>query len=183
MQQKVQFISSILHEPEHHDPGRAVQRSRPDQPAGAARTSSSSSSSAGKTIIFSTHIIEHAERICDHVCIMAKGRKVADGTVAGVKTEHGGEYVAITFETWSANARHRGEALAGRRLRAREWQHARSRDESKRRIRSSCCKSWLPAGLRLKRFEWTEPSLEQVFLERVGASEEIMREMRSAEHV
>jgi ABC-2 type transport system ATP-binding protein len=34
----------------------------------------------GATIIFSTHVIAHAERLCEHIAIIAKGRVVFDGT-------------------------------------------------------------------------------------------------------
>ena len=36
---------------------------------------------AGATVIFSTHVIAHAERLCEHIAIVAKGRVVFDGTV------------------------------------------------------------------------------------------------------
>ena len=36
---------------------------------------------AGATVVFSTHVMSHAERLCDQVVLMAKGRKVFDGSV------------------------------------------------------------------------------------------------------
>ena len=36
----------------------------------------------GATVIFSTHVMQHAERLCDQVVLLADGRKVFDGTVA-----------------------------------------------------------------------------------------------------
>ena len=36
----------------------------------------------GATILFSTHVMEHAERLCDSIVMMARGRKVFDGTLA-----------------------------------------------------------------------------------------------------
>jgi ABC-2 type transport system ATP-binding protein len=36
---------------------------------------------AGATVIFSTHVIAHAERLCERVAIVAKGRVVFDGRV------------------------------------------------------------------------------------------------------
>ena len=180
-QQKVQFISSILHEPDImilDEPFSGLdpinQQVLKDIIVELKR--------AGKTIIFSTHIIEHAERICDHVCIMAKGAKVADGTVARVKTEHGGEYVAIAFENYSANnvsAVKRCAAVDFVRENGSTLEVGMKTNADPQQLLHEL----VGAGLRLKRFECTEPSLEQVFLERVGASEDIMREMRSAEHV
>ncbi|MEZ5985137.1 MAG: ATP-binding cassette domain-containing protein [Hyphomonas sp.] len=35
----------------------------------------------GATILFSTHVMEHAERLCDRIVMMARGRKVFDGTL------------------------------------------------------------------------------------------------------
>jgi len=42
---------------------------------------------AGATIFFSTHILEIAEKICDRVAIISKGRIVAEGTVAGIRSK------------------------------------------------------------------------------------------------
>lgn len=36
----------------------------------------------GKTVLFSTHVMEHAERLCDNILLLAKGRKIFDGSVA-----------------------------------------------------------------------------------------------------
>jgi len=35
----------------------------------------------GSTIIFSTHVMAHAERICDRILLIAKGQKIFDGTI------------------------------------------------------------------------------------------------------
>lgn len=35
----------------------------------------------GATIVFSTHVMEHAERLCEKIVMMARGRKVFDGTL------------------------------------------------------------------------------------------------------
>ncbi|MBL4820582.1 MAG: ATP-binding cassette domain-containing protein [Gammaproteobacteria bacterium] len=40
----------------------------------------------GQTVIFSTHIMEHAERLCDRILLIAKGQKIFDGTVAEAKS-------------------------------------------------------------------------------------------------
>jgi sodium transport system ATP-binding protein len=48
----------------------------------------------GKCIIFSTHIMQEVERLCDHVVVVARGHTVAQGTVADLR-ELGG---AVDFE-------------------------------------------------------------------------------------
>jgi sodium transport system ATP-binding protein len=48
----------------------------------------------GKCIIFSTHIMQEVEKLCDHVVIVAEGRTVATGTVAELRQQTG----AVDFE-------------------------------------------------------------------------------------
>lgn len=176
-QQKVQFISSILHEPDvmiFDEPFSGLdpinQQVLKDIIVDLKR--------AGKTIIFSTHIIEHAERICDHVCIIARGEKIVDGSVSEVKTQHGGEYVAISFENWSANAvtavRH-SSIVDDVRENGTTLEVSLKTNADPQRL----LQELVGNGVRIKRFECTEPSLEQVFLERVGAPDEIIDEVRA----
>ena len=177
-QQKVQFISAILHEPDimiFDEPFGGLdpinQQILKDIIVELKR--------AGKTIIFSTHIIEHAERICDHVCIIARGVKVVDGSLSEVKTAHGGDYVAITFDRWSADVVEevKRSALIQRvRENGTTLEVGMKPNADPQQLLQQLVKT----GVRLKRFECTEPSLEQVFLERVGASDDIIREVKEA---
>jgi ABC-2 type transport system ATP-binding protein len=43
----------------------------------------------GKTLLYTTHYMEEAERLCDRVLIMDQGRVLADATVQQLKAEHG----------------------------------------------------------------------------------------------
>ncbi len=43
----------------------------------------------GKCIVFSTHIMREAERLCDRVAIMHKGRILAEGTLDELHEKHG----------------------------------------------------------------------------------------------
>jgi sodium transport system ATP-binding protein len=43
----------------------------------------------GKCIIFSTHIMQEVERLCDHVVVVAQGRTVAAGTVEALRAASG----------------------------------------------------------------------------------------------
>ncbi len=45
----------------------------------------------GKCIVFSSHIMQEVERLCDHVVVVSAGRTVAAGTVAELKQQAGGE--------------------------------------------------------------------------------------------
>jgi len=41
---------------------------------------------SGKTVIFSTHVMEQAEELCDHIFLINKGHAVLDGTLEEVKS-------------------------------------------------------------------------------------------------
>lgn len=180
-QQKVQFISAILHEPDVMILDEPFSGLDPINQQ-VLKEIIVDLKRAGRTIIFSTHIIEHAERICDHVAIIAKGRKVADGTVPGVKKSHGGDYIAIAFEDWSLDAVatvQRSNTVAA----VRENGSTLEVDLKDGADAQSLLRELVDGGLRLRRFESTEPSLEQIFLERVGAPEETAAEIREAHNV
>jgi ABC-2 type transport system ATP-binding protein len=176
-QQKVQFISAILHEPDIMILDEPFSGLDPINQQ-ILKDIIVDLKGAGKTIIFSTHIIEHAERICDHVCIIAKGRKVADGTMGQVKRQHGGDYIAIALENGSAAAL---EEVRRHPVVAQVRDHAGTLEVNVREGADAqqLLKHLVDRNIRLKRFEYAEPTLEQIFLDKVGASEEIMNEMRA----
>ncbi len=89
MQQKVQFIATLLHDPDLVVLDEPFSGLDPVN-AQALKDTVESLRARGKTVIFSTHIIENAEKMCDAVCIIAHGEKILDGTLAEVKTQYGG---------------------------------------------------------------------------------------------
>jgi ABC-2 type transport system ATP-binding protein len=170
MQQKLQFIAAVLHEPEVVILDEPFAGLDPLNQR-LLREIITEQRQAGRTILFSTHIIEHAERICDHVCIIARGAKVVDGTMAEVKGEHGAEYVAITLAELVSDAGERMRRLRGVRE-VREQGTMLELRLQPGEDPQELLRALLQAGYRLQRFEVTEPSLEQVFIERVGAPQD-----------
>ncbi|MDQ6925340.1 MAG: DUF4162 domain-containing protein, partial [Candidatus Eremiobacteraeota bacterium] len=122
----------------------------------------------GKTVIFSTHLMDNAERICDSVCILAHGEKVLDGGVAQVKAEHGGKNIALALE--GAPAAGVSAVLADRTLVTRLDDHNRSFEIEL--VPGADAQLLLhrlvDAGARVQRFELVQPSLHQIFLEKVA---------------
>jgi len=169
MQQKVQFIGTLLHEPELVILDEPFSGLDPIN-AQALKDTVVELKRAGRTVIFSTHLMDNAERLCDSVCIIAHGEKVLDGEVAAVKESHGARNIALALDG-SAQDGIRA-VLDDRRLVARvddqnrffEIELAAGADPQDvlRRI--------VAAGARVRRFELVTPSLHQIFLERVGAS-------------
>ena len=80
MAQKVQLISAIVHEPELvilDEPFSGLDPVNQQALEGVIRDLAA----RGATVVFSTHVMQHAERLCDHVVLLARGKKVFDGTV------------------------------------------------------------------------------------------------------
>jgi len=167
MQQKIQFVSSILHEPEVVILDEPFSGLDPINQR-VLREIVTELKQAGKTILFSTHIIEHAERICDHVCIIARGEKIAGGTMEEVKQRHGSQYVAVTLAEWdpaTVEAVRRLPAVRDVREQGREFELRLREGADPHALLTELVRG----GVRLQKFAITEPSLEQIFIERVGA--------------
>ncbi len=80
MAQKVQLLSAIVHEPDLvilDEPFSGLDPVNQQSLEAIIRDLAA----RGATVIFSTHVMQHAERLCQHVVLLAKGAKVFDGTV------------------------------------------------------------------------------------------------------
>ena len=82
MQQKVQFIGAMLHDPELVILDEPFSGLDPIN-AQAMKDTVVDLKREGRTVIFSTHLMDSAERLCDAVCIIAQGDKVLDGPHRG----------------------------------------------------------------------------------------------------
>src|SRR5881396_1234960 len=112
MQQKVQFISTVLHEPDLVILDEPFSGLDPVN-AQVIRDTILAWARTGRTVLFSTHIMEHAEQICDHVCIIARGQKRVDGTLSEVKRLHGGRHLSVAFDGANGGA---AQVFGDRRL-------------------------------------------------------------------
>jgi ABC-2 type transport system ATP-binding protein len=84
MQQKVQFIATVLHEPDLlilDEPFSGLDPLNADVLRDIVREQKT----AGRTILFSTHLMEHAEQLCDALCILARSERVLEGSLVDVK--------------------------------------------------------------------------------------------------
>ena len=124
----------------------------------------------GKTVIFSTHVMDNAEKMCDSVCIIARGEKVLDGPVAarqerGRQREH-----RARAERRRAQRRHRRCSATRRSSRKSDDQNNFFELElAPRRDPQVLLRRLVDAGASIERFELMQPSLHQIFLQRVGA--------------
>ncbi|HYV28002.1 MAG TPA: ATP-binding cassette domain-containing protein [Candidatus Eisenbacteria bacterium] len=84
MGQKVQVLASIAHEPEFvilDEPFSGLDPVNQEVMEEIIRDMAR----RNRTVLFSTHVMEHAERLCNRILLMAKGKKVFDGTISEAK--------------------------------------------------------------------------------------------------
>jgi ABC-2 type transport system ATP-binding protein len=97
MQQKLQFITTIAHEPDIVILDELFSGLDPLN-VELMKNVLLDLKRAGKTILFSTHVMEQAEKLCDHLCMISRGKKVLDGRISDVKAQFGRNAVQIEFD-------------------------------------------------------------------------------------
>jgi ABC-2 type transport system ATP-binding protein len=169
MQQKVQFIGTLLHEPDIVILDEPFSGLDPIN-AQALKDTVVELRRQGKTVIFSTHLMDNAERLCDAVCIIARGEKVLDGTLTDVKAKNAGRTVALALDGGANTAVN--AILADRSIVERVDDNNRyfEIELAAGANHQALLKRLVEAGATIQRFERVQPSLHQIFLQRVGAT-------------
>lgn len=162
MQQKIQFISTVL-----HDPDLLIL----DEPFSGLDPVNvefmievlAEFKKRDKTVIFSTHLMETAERLCHDIILINKSRKVIGGSLREVKESYGHNRIALRATG--------GEAvLNDKTLVEKVIDHA---DEKDIELAGGADPQELlaklvAAGAVISKFEQVEPSLNDIFIEQVG---------------
>ncbi|MFN2455989.1 MAG: ABC transporter ATP-binding protein [Pyrinomonadaceae bacterium] len=165
MQQKIQFITAVM-----HDPDLIIL----DEPFSGLDPVNSELlkdivlelKASGKTIIFSTHLMEQAEKLCDDICLINRSRKILDGPLREVKQSFGRNAVSLRAEGGA-------DVLEDRTLVAKVERHS---DDAEVLLAEGAdaqklLERLIAAGTRISKFELVEPSLHDIFIEKVGGSE------------
>jgi len=161
-QQKVQFICAII-----HDPAIVVL----DEPFSGldpvnqilVKDIFEELRSAGKTVVFSTHQMDQAERLSDTLCLINRGRVVLGGTLREVKKQYGTNALRAEFSGDGAFMR----GLPGVRRTLLEGHAAELELEPGADVQALIAA--INAGVELSRLALVEPSLQSIFLQAVGA--------------
>lgn len=166
MQQKVQFAGALLHDPELvllDEPFSGLDPVNSQ----VMRDVVVDIAKSGRTVLFSTHIMEQAERMCDRIVIIARGKKVVDGAVDDVKRDFGGRHVALSFTHDKEKA---VRVLADRRLigKVDDYGVTAEVEMANGANPEELLTLLVQEGVGLKRFEVVEPSLQSIFIAKVG---------------
>lgn len=166
MAQKVQLISAIVHEPELvilDEPFSGLDPVNQQALEGVIRDLAV----RGATVIFSTHVMQHAERLCDHVVLLARGRKVFDGSVAQAQghaprslvLEGALDAAAVAALPGVTEVHSQALEDGGTRYTAALGKGAAGQD---------ALRAAFDGGLDIHRFEMREPSLHDAFIALTG---------------
>ena len=172
MAQKVQFIASVLHDPEFlflDEPFSGLDPVSTD----VLREAVLELGSRGTTILFSTHNMEVAERICSRILVIDHGREVISGSVADIKSRYGHNTVAVEFDGVIDFG-----SLAGmvRNVsRYPRWVEVELLEGASPQALLRC----LVGQVSVRRFEVVSPSLHKIFVELVGGPEKAGEERMS----
>jgi ABC-2 type transport system ATP-binding protein len=172
MQQKVQFASALIHEPQLlilDEPWSGLDPLN----AEVLRDIVLEHKAQGQTVLFSTHLMEQAEQICDRVCIIAGGKRVLEGELATIRRQAAPVgLVALGFADDGDAERAKAGVLADPAVVASYKERA---DHFEIQLcpevePDTLLRSVLDSGYQIQRFEKFEPTLHQIFVDRVGSA-------------
>jgi ABC-2 type transport system ATP-binding protein len=174
MAQKVQFATALIHEPPLlilDEPWSGLDPIN----AEVLREVVDEVRAQGRTVLFSTHQMEQAEKICDQVCIIARGKKVLDGRLRDIKRESAAEgVIALGFADELSKERAEpvlsDPKLVIERKPPRPGEHADCEVVLAEGVKPEfLIKTLLNHDVGVRLFEVVVPTLHQIFVQRVGA--------------
>jgi ABC-2 type transport system ATP-binding protein len=161
MQQKVQFITAVLHDPDLlilDEPFSGLDPINVE----LLKEIVLDLKRSGKTIIFSTHQMEVAEKICDDICLLNRSQKVLEGSLREIKSSFGRNSVAVRCV--GGNGVLEDPALVSKLV-----NHA---DEAQALLAPGAdaqvlLRRLIDSGAVVEKFEMVEPSLNDIFITKV----------------
>lgn len=165
MQQKIQFITAVLHDPELlilDEPFSGLDPINSE----LLKEIVLDLKRNGKTIIFSTHQMEVAEKICDDICLINRAQKVFAGSLRELKSSFGRNSVAVRCEGGDG-------VLDDPALVSKLTRHA---DEAQALLAQGAnaqtlLRRLIDSGATIDKFEMMEPSLTDIFITKVTEHE------------
>lgn len=171
MGQKVQVLSAVAHNPELVILDEPFSGLDPVNQTVLEQLINDMAAN-GQTIIFSTHVMQHAERLCDHMLLIARGRKLFDGSLDEAQSliprrvliECQGDIAPVLHSEGVLDAIELPRDAATPGDLGRLWE-IRIHEGTDPQLILQCC---FDNSIALTRFDYTQPSLHDVFVQLVG---------------
>ena len=163
MHQKLQFAVTVVNEPELvilDEPFSGLDPVNQD----LLREIITDMRSAGRTVLFSTHVMHEAEQLCDFIVLINRGKVVVDGPLDEIRAQHESHTVLVELEGDGDLIRTLPMVAAvspdGRRFQVALKDGA----DAQELLRA------LVERARVRVFEIKQPSLHEIFVRLVGAN-------------
>jgi ABC-2 type transport system ATP-binding protein len=160
MQQKIQFIGTLLHDPDLIVMDEPFSGLDPVNATLLERTLLELKGQ-GKAIVFSTHRMDQVEKLCDSICLINKGEAVLAGRMRKIKSRYERNHVIVEFEG-SADFLKSAEIEQARNFSGHAEIHLKPHGDAQKLLHEAS------AAATIFRFELVEPSLEEIFIQTVG---------------
>ncbi|MCP3986034.1 MAG: DUF4162 domain-containing protein, partial [bacterium] len=161
MSQKVQFIATVVSKPDLlilDEPFTGLDPVNTD----LIRDAVLELREQGTTVIFSTHDMATAEKMCDYIFMISAGRKVLDGTLNSIQDEYGSDSIRVRID---------GDSSALHDLQGIEQVIDQGRMQELR-VSQGCDSQDILAAImargRVRHFELMRPSLHDIFVRIAG---------------
>jgi ABC-2 type transport system ATP-binding protein len=166
MQQKIQFIATVMHDPDLlilDEPFSGLDPKNVD----LLEEIVLELKAAGKTIIFSTHMMAQAERLCDDICLINRSHKVLDGPLREIKRSFGRNAVALRIEGGDTAVLQDSALVSKVVSRSDEVEALLAAGADAQEL----LRRLVAAGAQVTKFELVEPSLHDIFITKVDETD------------
>ncbi len=160
MQQKIQFIAALMHDPEliiMDEPFSGLD------PVNATLLQDTllELKAEGKAILFSTHRMDQVEKLCDAITLIHNGRQVLAGNLREIKKSYPRDRVQMEFEG-DASFLDSPEIAEAKNYSGHAEIRLKPGADAQKLLHLAA------AQATIYRFELMEPSLEEIFIQAVG---------------
>ena len=178
MQQKIQFIATLLHDPSlliFDEPFSGLDPINAD----LLRDIILELRRDDRTILFASHRMEQVEQLCDDICLMANGEVVLQGTLRSIKEQFGKNTLVLEFDGPDAFIDELASAgLVRVNTRSAHRSELTLADDTDARTILDVA---LDRTDELYRYERVAPPLSEIFVEVVGEAEAERLQQQSIE--
>jgi len=164
-QQKIQFIAAVLHKPKLlilDEPFSGLDPINVE----LLKKAVVDLKEAGTSIVFASHRMEHVEELCQHLCIMHKGKPVVHGSLREIKRSFGKKNLFIQGDFDMGFLEQIPGVIKSKPLTEGVELQIENEEVSQRIFHELQHKGFV------RKFALEEPSLNDIFIEKVGASYE-----------